>query len=57
MLMMIQEASKSCLGWGDIISRMLVAHLWLKKCRVTVIVEYAPVKPVDGDSSDSDEFY
>ena len=52
-----KEAVKSCLVWECINNRMLVAHFMTKKCRVSVIVKYAPVEPTDGDSCESDDFY
>ena len=36
---------------------MLAAPFMTKKSKVSDIVVYAHVKPTDGDSSDSDEFY
>ena len=56
-LMMNKEAAKSCLGWEGINNRILIAHFMTKKFRVSVIVVYAPIEPIDGNTSDSDEFY
>ena len=56
-LMMNKEAAKSCLGWECINNRILITHSTTKKFRVLVIAVYAPVKPTDGGTSDSDEFY
>ena len=56
-IMMNKEAAKSCLGWEGINNIILIAHFMTKKFRVSAIVVYAPVKPTDGVTSDSDEFY
>ena len=55
-LMMNKEAAESCLGWEGINKRILIAHFMTKKFRVSVIVVYAPVEPIEGDTSDSDGF-
>ncbi|XP_065557668.1 uncharacterized protein LOC136025570 [Artemia franciscana] len=54
---MSKEAAKSFLGWEGIKNGILIAYYMTKKFRVSVTVVYAPVKPTDGDTSDSDEFY
>ena len=41
--MMNKEATKSCLGWGGINNRILIAHFVTKKFRVSVIVVCAPL--------------
>ena len=48
---MNDEAAKSCLGREGIYNIILIAHFMTKKFRVLVIVVYAPVKPMDGDTS------
>ena len=51
--MMNKEAAKSCLGWEGINNRMLIDHFMTKKCKLSVIVVYAPVEHTDGDTHDS----
>ena len=54
---MKKEAAKSCLGWEGINNIILISYFTTKKFRVSAKVVYAYVKPTDGDTSDSDEFY
>ena len=56
-LMMNKGAAKSCLGREGINNRMLTAHFMTIKFRVSVIVVYVPVEPIDWNTSDLDEFY
>ena len=51
--MMKKEAAKSCLGWEGINNRILIAHFMSIKFRISVIVVYASVEPIDEDSGDS----
>ena len=55
--MMNMEAAKSCLGLEGINNRILIAHFMTKKIGVSVIVLYAPVEPIERDTSESDDFY
>ena len=52
LLMVNNEAVKSCLEWEGINNTMLVANFMSNKCWVSAIVVYDPAEPVDGDSSD-----
>ena len=56
-LMMNKEAAKSCLGRKSIDNKILIVHFMTRKFRISFIVVYAPVEPIDGDTSDSYEFY
>ena len=55
-LMINKEAPKSYLGWEGINNRILIAHFMTKKFRISVIVVYARVEPIDRESRDTDEF-
>jgi len=60
---MNKEVAKSCLGWEGINNKIQIAKFMTKKCRLSVIAEYAPVEPCrtlwtpDGNISDWDKFY
>ena len=55
-LIMNKEAAKSCLGSEGINNRILIAHFMTKKLRLSVIVVYTSVEPIEGDTSESDIF-
>ena len=55
--MMNKEAAKSCLGWVGVNNTILVAHFIISNFRVSAIVVYAPVEPIDIEIIVSIEFY
>ena len=54
---MNREPAKAYLGLGGINDRILVALIMTKNCRVSVIVVYSLVEPINGNGSNSNASY